>query len=1049
MAHDIARKLRSAMALVIGAGLSVSALAQEQDQAPKKDEAEDLQYVTVTGSRIQRAGFDTLEPATSISADYIEERGLTNVADALNESPGFGTAVSPDGNQSGFGPGLNFVNRFGLGTNRTLTLINGRRFVSSNAPTNFGPAAPGSQVDLNFVPTILVDTIDNLTVGGAPTYGADAIAGVVNVRLKRDFTGLRLFAQGGERDAGGLQNYSGGVVWGSNFLDDRLNVSASVQYSQVDGLAVDQLSRFSQALSYATNPTAAGAAPGRTPQNDGRVNTSIPFNVNSTDGVPNAVLIRNRRLFTLTFGGLALPTGANNLSTADTRLRCFNAVVGATPAASSSGTCLQFDPSGNLVPYNPGIPFGTIDASGGDGLYLVSTLGGFADGKRTSGVGTVTFDLNDNVKLFADLYAFTSEGTEVVDQTAYNATVFGGLSAPITFPANHPVLTSQAAAALAGQGVNSFRLSRAHRDLQVNNAQGENDLFQVVLGAEGNFEAANRDWKWEVYANYGKNKFEFSTNSINHQRFVNALNVVRNASGQLVCSVSPGYTGTGITGGVVTVGGVGPVADPACVPLDIFGEGRPSAAARAYVSSVESTEAELEQKVFNANITTKLFDIWSGPVDFNIGFERREESGTFSPNFFLRQGLGRSVAISAIDGEYTTKEIFGELGLPLVSEENDVPFVEDLRFTGKFRRVDNTVNGKFTAWTTGLEYRPIKSFKVRGNVTRSLRAPALTELFLPVSNVFGTVGDPCDSRNVNGGTRPATRQANCARFYQEFNIANPATFQSTAVTATVLGTSSGDINLRNESANAWTAGFVFEPENNPNFKLSADWIDIRIDDIITNLTATDLAVACFDNFQYPNEFCSRIVRNPGTAAPADRGQITTFRSGFANGEFQSTAGLAVEVAYRKELADWGLENWGNIEVVGSYYRQREELRSATGVVTTDTEETLGSPTDTVQLNLIYERGPFAARWQANYVSAQLYSRTFTAESRDILEVPDNITHNLSLAYRFFDDKLVTRLAITNVFDEDPPFPIGGDSFGGVYDFLGRRYSLSLTYDLKK
>src|SRR5688572_16848849 len=182
-----------AMALlcsVSAASISSFAIAQEQNTGDKVETE-----VVVTGSRIVRAGYDTLEPASVVTGEYIEARGLTNIADALNETPGFGAGVTPEGGQSSFGPGLNFVNRFGLGSNRTLTLINGRRFVSSNAPSIFGPAAPGSQVDLNFIPTVLVESIENLAIGGAPTYGADAIAGVVNVKLKKDFEGIQAFGQ--------------------------------------------------------------------------------------------------------------------------------------------------------------------------------------------------------------------------------------------------------------------------------------------------------------------------------------------------------------------------------------------------------------------------------------------------------------------------------------------------------------------------------------------------------------------------------------------------------------------------------------------------------------------------------------------------------------------------------------------------------------------------------------------------------------------------------------------------------------------------------------
>jgi outer membrane receptor protein involved in Fe transport len=1039
MSSHRTRGASRAMALLCGisaTAVSSFAIAQDQNNAADKQ----MMEVVVTGSRIVRAGYDTLEPATVVSAEYIESRGLTNIADALNETPGFGTGVTPEGGQSSFGPGLNFVNRFGLGSNRTLTLVNGRRFVSSNAPSIFGPAAPGSQVDLNFIPTVLVETIDNLAIGGAPTYGADAIAGVVNVKLKKNFEGVRAFGQYGQLEDGGMQSTSFGLVGGMNFAGDRGNITGSIQHSTVDGMLAIENDRFAEAYLYGTNPlsTVTASQPARRPGNDGRVDLDVPFNTGNTDGIPNAVLIRDRRIFGLNFGGVALPgTGAFTMPAPDGRLRCF----GAAASGTNNGSCLHFAPNGNLVPYNPGVNFGTTDASGGDGLYLVETLQLVSDLKRTSATLSSHFDITDNVQLFADLFAYKAEAEEIVDQTAYNATIFGASSSPILLPANHPTLTQQARDTLAGLGQTSFRISRAHRDLAENNAKSDSDLWQAVVGATGNFEMGSRRFNWEAYYNHGRNEATFYSTQLNRQRFVNALNVVSGPSG-LVCSATPGYTGlpAGQTGRVF-VGADAPVADAACVPLDIFGEGRPSEAAIAYVSSVQQTDFLLEQSVFNANIGSQIFDIWGGPIEYNVGFETRKESGEFTPDAYMQAGLGRSAAIQPLIGSYRTKEFFGEVIIPLVSEKNDIPFLHELTITGKGRRVDNEVNGEFTAYTGGLQWSPVEDLQFRGNVTKSLRAPSLTELFTPVSPIFTTVADPCSTSNITGGTRPTVRAANCAAFFQEYGL--PTTgWQSNAVSATVQGSSQGDTSLDNESANAWTVGFVARPRFLPGFEMAVDWVDIRVDDAITSLTATDLATACFDNVDYPNDYCGRFTRNPASAGPTSAGQITFAQTGYANGAYQSMAGVSLEARYFKEFS------FGNMEIGASYYRLREELRSATGIVTTNSEEILGSPTDSAQLNLIYEKGPFGARWQTNYVGAALYSRTFNVESRDILEVNSDYTHNLSLYYDW-KDATVFRLAVTNIFDGMPPFPIGGDSFNGNYEFLGRRFSLSVTHDFGK
>ena len=1007
---------------------SAVALAEDNQPGKKSDDKREAE-VLVTGSRIKRAGFDTLEPALVVSGDYVRSRGLTNVADALNETPGFGTGVTPEGGQSSMAPGVNFVNLFGLGTNRTLTLVNGRRIVTSNPPALFGPAAPGNQVDLNFIPTVLLEDVETLTVGGAPTYGSDAIAGVVNVKLKQNYQGMEAFGQYGRLDSGGGASNSVGLVGGWNFAGERGNVTASVQRSTTEGVLATSNSRFAAAYNFSGNPnaTAISGQTGRTPANDGRVDPAIPFNTSTADGIPNSVLIRNRRSVNHNYNGVVLPTGLDKLP--DGRLRCFGA---------DSNSCLQFAPDGSLVPYDRGINFGTSDASGGDGLFLMGTVPLMTDLERTTATLSTHFDVTDHVRLFADVFAYHSEATELVDQPVFNTISFAGTSSgPITLPATHPLLTQQARDTLAGLGATTFRLSRASRDLAVNNAIGRGDLYQIVAGASGDFTAGNRDFEWETYFNYGRNQSRYEGAQLDHQRFVNALNVV-SVGGQLQCSAAPNYTGVPDPQGRVLVNGEAPVADPACVPLDIFGDGRPSAAALAYVTSIQHADAELEQQVFNANIGSALFDMPGGPLEYNVGFEHRRESGAFLPDDYLMAGRGRSAPIARIRGDYSTNEIFAELSAPLFSRDNALPGLARLTLIAKARRVDTSINGDFTAWTGGFEWNPVEDVELRGNVTRSLRVPAITELYLPVSPLFGQVNDPCSAAFLTAGTRKPIRRANCEKFFAEYGLPNDGSWVSNATTAAVPGTSQGDPNLGNETSNAWTAGFVLRPRWVPELTLSVDWIDIRIDNTITRLSGADLSSACFDNAQYPNHYCDYFTRGaPGSGQP---GQITSYQSGYANGAFQSMAGVILEGRMRHDF-----KALGELDIGVSYYRLREELRSATGLSTTNSEEQIGSPTDTVQLNLGWRRGSFGARWQTHYVGKQLYDRTFDVESRDILEVNGDWVHNLSLEFQPVPNAAV-RLAVTNVFDGAPPFPIAVDAFNGNYDFLGRRYSLSVAYE---
>ena len=175
---------------------------QTQGQnAPATAGAPESGTIIVTGSRIPKPNYDTVQPAVVLNSQAIEQRGFVNAADALNELPQFGIpGSSPVGGNGGgaFGSGQSFVNFLGLGSQRTLVLVNGRRFISSNSPSLFSSAdAPGEQVDLAQINTKLIDRIETIAIGGAPIYGSDAIAGTINIILKHDYQGLDVDAENG------------------------------------------------------------------------------------------------------------------------------------------------------------------------------------------------------------------------------------------------------------------------------------------------------------------------------------------------------------------------------------------------------------------------------------------------------------------------------------------------------------------------------------------------------------------------------------------------------------------------------------------------------------------------------------------------------------------------------------------------------------------------------------------------------------------------------------------------------------------------------------
>ena len=740
---------------------------------PAAESAVDEKVITVTGSRIRLPNLESIEPTTTLDNRQLRERNFTNIADALNELPSIRGSVTPQGGQ-GFGQGVNFANSYGLGSNRTLTLINGRRFVSSNVVTIFANAGAGTQVGLNTQPSILTDKIDQLSVGGAPIYGSDAISGVINIFQRTRFDGAEFSFTTGISEKSDNENYNFSGIVGKDFLDGRLNVTMALSRDEVAGVEYNNRDFLKRRIGGATNPSTSQNStlrlPGVNQTNDGRLDPGIGFNDSATDGWPGSVLIRNVNIPFLTRGGLITGT---NLAGAGT-----NPLNPAVPFGTRTTTGLQFDPRGFLVPFNQGVVFPGTSGSGGDGFVFSDFTQITSDLNRTSANAFVTFDVTPNVELFFEGSYFESRADELTQQPTFNSSLFGGLSGALTFSVDNPMLTSQAREALVSRGVTSFSLSRASDDYADLTGFNKTRLYNMVGGLKADLEIFGRTLNFETYGSHGNTRSSDFGQDLNAQNFINAVNVTRNASGQIVCTVNPTrLVGSALTG-FAAPGGT-PIADPNCVPLDVFGDGRASAAARDYVVEDFVTISEQEQTVFNANIGGSLFDLWAGPVGFNFGYEHREEKASFTPSDFQQAGRGRSVAITPLAGKYNLDEAFGELVIPLVNDENNVPFIYNASVTGRGRYSDNTVNGGFFSYMVGGTLAPIPDVEFRGNFTRSFRSPAITELFLPKVNTFAFVPHLCQTSARNAGPAPTIRAANCAAFIAafpgtDFNLPDPA-----------------------------------------------------------------------------------------------------------------------------------------------------------------------------------------------------------------------------------------------------------------------------------
>ncbi len=1007
------------------------------DGATRRESAPE--EITVTGSRIRLPNVEGTVPITVINNQYLSNRGLTNAADALNETPGIRGSITPAGAQGSFGQGVNFINGLGLGSNRTLTLINGRRSVSSNVTTIFNQGGAGTQVDVNVIPTLLLDRIEQTSTVGATTYGSDAIASTVNFILDTRLKGVRYTALSGITEEGDAFRYNLALAGGFDFDDGRGNITLAYTRDYQKGLLYNSRGFLRDNIGSADNPSTAqsaqlGRPAGTTAANDGRVNTGIGFNDSGTDGFPGSILVRDRTLPLLTGGGLITSAFANANGT------------GSVAAAVQN---YQFDRSGNLVPFNRGIRFVSVQqGSGGDGFRFNDYSQITSDLRRNVFNGFAGYDFSDAFKVFIEATYFQSRGDELVQQPTFNSSLFGGLSGALTFTTASPFLTDQARAQLTALGVQRFQVSRAWLDLADLTGFSTNKQYRAVAGVRGDFNVGGRRFNYEASSNIGRVDIRDTRQDINAQRFINAVNVTRNASGQIVCTATPL---------VQAAPGGTPVADAACVPLNLLGEGLSSPEARSYIVSENITRSRLEQIVYNVNVGGSPFDLFGNETGFNLGYEHREERGSFTPSTFEQLGQGRAVAILPVAGRYNVDEVFGEVILPIVTAQNGLSFLHSLQLNASGRHVNNTVNGGFTAYAGGVSFAPIRDIALRGNYTKSFRAPAITELFSPVANVFTTVPDLCSPANINAGAAPENRARNCAAFLSAFPNATPLD----AAAATVPGRNGGNVGLANEVAKSFTYGVVLQPRFIPNLTLTVDYVNIKISDPIASLTVAQIASACFDNSTFNaadpangNAFCSQIRRyaqgQGGASANGGNngGQVVNdplnpgVGSGFVNGNKIKFEGIQSELTYNRSLSGLGIP--GSVGMRGNLFVSLKRINDITGVAPVRTDGTLGDPTFQGQYNLSYFHDDFGISTSFNYTGEALFSRVSRgADLREIDKLKDFVTVNPSV-YINASDRFRVTFAVTNLFNRV------GEKYNGIIipasysDLIGRRFAVSVA-----
>ncbi len=973
------RLLASTMVAGLALGAALPAAAQTSG------EGQELGEVVITGSRIKRAETTTEAPVAVIDAQAIMDRGFVQAGQALNEltsnMPQF--AMAP-GNGAAAGNGQQFPNIFGLGAGRTLTLVNGRRFVTSSQ--GLGDRV----VDTNIIPTGLIQRVDVVQGGGAAVYGSDAIAGVVNYVLKDNFEGLELDAQYGISSRNDYPESSLRATAGRNFLDGRANVAVNLEWSKTRPLYDYDRPR----------------------SNLGRVTISNPLNRSNTDGVPAVTENLNTRFVSFNANGVLFNPGPPFASS-------IYRVGGVPQQFNATGTALVPYSIGNLL-NNTVPPF----TSGGDGNPYQELAALYTGVERWAGTVVGHYDITDRIKLSGELLYARVESRDPYGNQASNTVLNNAASGAgaISVSRTNPYLTPEVRAILGPAGA-PLTLSKWWSDLlptRENNLQ--TDTVRALLALDGDFDVGERNFYWSVSASHAETDGELRGWGVWTSRFNNAVNAVRNSAGNIVC---------GINADASTAND-----DPACAPLNPFGVGNVSQEARLYVTTPIGQDYLNTQDDYLATLGGDLIALPGGKAKFSVAYEHRAEKAKFVPLTANQRGLvGSQVPTVATGGKFNTDEFSAELLVPVLGGDFSLPFARSVELNGAYRYVDHSIAGKEDVWGVGGRWEVVEGFTLRASRSRNFRAPTLDQLFAPTRTALGSIGvDPCDADRIASGPAPSTRLANCqALFRANPGYGNLATFQDLAENfSSALITTGGNSALKNEIAKTWTYGFVLQPKFIPGLTIIADRVEVDLTNGLSAFTPQNFLETCFDSSPQPADICATFARDAA-------GQIISARSTTFNAGRTTFRGEVYNINYTFPIGRFFEDrDLGELELDLQATRTEKLEVSVTGfdVLRVDnTSSTTGygpSPDFSAKFDARFRKGPFRATYTMNYLSPVKFQATSTIETVPTPTIKENIRHNVSASYDFLN--YTVRAGVTNLTDEEPSFPTR--TYG---DILGRRY----------
>lgn len=992
--------------------------------------------ITVTGTRITGAE-SSAAPIVSVTADDLLNSSNPSLGDALKELPALQSSFT-NAASTGFQgtAGLNLLDLRNLGLTRTLVLLNGRRHVTSSAGQFF--------FDVSSIPNELLERVDIVTGGNSAVYGSDAIAGVVNFITKRDFEGLTGNVQGSISSRGDRGIYAAGLTAGKNFADGRANLSGAIEYVRIAN------------VKFSDRPGQSGSFEGVT----GFQQTSN----SGEDGVPDLTFEANIRNSRLSSGGTfstqcflpsqQLGCDSNGLP----RLFRFGTDGRLAPASEPRRELRQIDGQtqlggdgqtgerGSLFPaierFNANLlgrfevsdafkPFVEVKfsrlkaAAEGGSSFSDGFCNGTVDGLQGQIFGIAGVENNcslaqtgtafisfDNAFLNPDdantIAAIQNEFTDVLVDA-----VFGVPNVSAFFPSN------------------GFFINRINNDFGGRDADITRDIYRAVVGASGRF---NDDWIYEIGATYGR--FDGRVDLVNNlvtQRFRNAIDAVRAPGGQIVCRINADVSTAN--------------DDAACVPLNILGTGSPSRAALDYVQVTGEIRERAEQinaTAFIKGDTSQLFSLPGGPVTFVLGGEYRRETTSRVFDELSASGATFTGASEPFNPPaFGVTEVFGELVFPILG---NLPFANNLTVSLAGRISDYNAGAGSTGTTktynAGIVYSPVADIRFRASYSRAVRAPTPGDLFASQQVIFVGLNDPCSVENIGFS---ATRVANCRA------DGVPVGFRQSPNND--RATTGGNPELEAETSKSFTAGINFQPSFLRGLSISVDYYDIKVTNLLEQVSGSAVLTNCYDAPNIDNRFCRLIAQRQ---ADGSFNADSALFIGTANFAKQTARGIDAEVRFERTFDNGDRMSLSGL---GTYFLNRVNFIDPDNPdLPNRILSELGNPVFSGLFQASYTRSIFTFGYDLRYIGRQTignYENYFAFNGEEAVNpdftlerfYPNVFYHDVRLSVDV-NEKFNLTLGVDNLTDRLPPFGLLGTGGGdAIFDNIGRAYYARVRFKL--